>query len=480
MDEMLRELLEAKRPQRGRPSAQVAELLLRVRQLQAVLDAVPEGLEVVDRHGEVVFVNAAFSRVAGVPAEQRLGLNILQVVPEGELAQVLRDGRPIRSRPARAHGSGVEVVASAHPLSGDSEMIGAVLVVQDVSEVLRLNRDLQRSAALVDDLVRQVGDLTRADYTFTDIAGESPALGAAINLARRAADSDSTILLEGESGTGKELFAHAIHNGSRRRSRPFIKVNCAAVPDHLLESEFFGYEKGAFTGAVRRKLGMFQLAEGGSIFLDEIGDMSLPLQAKLLRVLQEREFTPLGATQPARVNVRVIAATNVCLPEQVAAGKFRADLYHRLNVVAVHVPPLRERREDLPTLVERILRRLGQRLGRSVEGVSEAAMALLVGYHWPGNVREVENVLERSLHMMAPGATVLDVDAFKGLQSPGTRDPQRLAIEVMPLAEVEREMITRAIQKFGNTGEGKRRAAVALGISLATLYNKIKVYEFES
>lgn len=456
--------------------------------LLSVLDTMREGIEVIDRTGRVVYVNDSFTRITGVPASERLGRYMSDIMPDGELMQVLRTGKPVLTGTRRAAGSDVEVVVNALPLfdATGSELIGAVLVIRDVSTVLSLSRELQRLGAIVDSLQGGARDLNRAQYTFADIVGSSAPLRRAIQMARKAAETDVAVLITGESGTGKELFAHAIHNASRRRGGPFVSVNCAAIPDHLLESEIFGYEKGAFTGASTRKLGMFELAHRGTIFLDEIGEMPLNLQAKLLRVLQEREFFRLGGLHPVRVDVRVVASTNVDLIEAVHKGTFRADLFFRLGVMNIQLPPLRERSDDLPELVDHIIGKLNQKMGRSIIGVSKEAMDLLMGYHWPGNIRELENVLQRAAVMISPHESYIDADVLSlhtnTPQNPpagartcpvGTEVESR---EVVTIAEMEKRLILDALNKYGRDGRGKRLAARALGLSLSTLYNKISRY----
>jgi transcriptional regulator with PAS, ATPase and Fis domain len=299
----------------------------------------------------------------------------------------------------------------------------------------------------------------------------APKLKKCINLAEKSARSNSTVLLLGESGTGKELFAHSIHGASMRRENPFIKVNCAAIPETLLESEFFGYAKGAFTGAVKSKIGKFELAHSGTIFLDEIGDMNLLLQGKLLRVLQEMEFERVGGNQTIKVDVRVIAATNRNLRELIRRGEFREDLYYRLNVVEITIPPLRLHKEDLPALVNNTIIKLNRKLGKKVKGLSKDAEELLFSYDWPGNVRELENVIERVMvtvdeEILVKKNLIQHVNQFRIL-------PER-DVDIMPIDQMEEMLIRKAMAKYGNTVEGKRRAAHALNISLATLYNKLK------
>ncbi|MDD2498459.1 MAG: sigma 54-interacting transcriptional regulator, partial [Desulfitobacteriaceae bacterium] len=292
-----------------------------------------------------------------------------------------------------------------------------------------------------------------------------------INLAEKSARSNTTVLLLGESGTGKELFAHAIHSSSMRRENPFIKVNCAAIPETLLESEFFGYAKGAFTGAVKAKIGKFELAHSGTIFLDEIGDMNLILQGKLLRVLQEMEFERVGGNQTIKVDVRVIAATNRNLRELIRLGKFREDLFYRLNVVEITIPPLRVRKEDLPVLLDNLIVKLNRKLGKKVRGVSKEAVELLYSFDWPGNVRELENVIERVMVTMDE-ETINKKNLSQHINQ--FRISHDRDIELITIDQMEEILIRKAVAKYGNTVEGKRRASQVLNISLATLYNKLK------
>lgn len=438
--------------------------------LLAVLDSIPEGVEICDATGRILYVNPAFTRITGVPASARVGRMIQEVAPDGVLFTVMESRAPILGLRSRPRGSVTDVIVNAVPIIQDGELMGAAAVFQDVGSVADYVRHLDGEARTPRAHV--------AAYTFEDFVGTSPAARKVVDLARAAARTESTVLITGESGTGKELLAQAIHNMSRRRAGPFVKVNCAAIPETLLESEFFGHEKGAFTGASERKPGLFELANRGTIFLDEVGDLQLSLQAKLLRVVQDQEFHRVGGTSFVRVDVRIIAATNQNLPEAVQQGRFRADLYYRLNVVNIHVPPLRERRADIPDLVRAILARLGRRLGHKVEEVAPEAMEMLTRYDWPGNVRELENILERAVVMMDPGARRLgpeELRAIPELSAPPSSSSLPLdSGEIYPLDHLERQMIMRAIEHYGTSWEGKRRAAKALNISLATLYNKLK------
>ncbi|MBI5071216.1 MAG: sigma-54-dependent Fis family transcriptional regulator [Deltaproteobacteria bacterium] len=319
------------------------------------------------------------------------------------------------------------------------------------------------------------------------LVGQSSAMKLVYEMVAKVADSPSTVLITGESGTGKELVAREIHRGSSRRDRPLIKVNCAAIPKDLVESELFGYEKGAFTGAVGSKPGRFELADGGSLFLDEIGEIPVEMQVKLLRALQESEFERVGGIKTIRVDVRLIAATNRDLKALIADGRFREDLYYRLNVVPIALPPLRERREDIPLLAAHFLEKYNARLGKRVERVEEEAIQLLMAYHWPGNIRELENLMERSvlfadgpailatslpdsLRERGPiGAPIAAVGSLGAITAPSGASMKEIVRQAQ--AELERELIARALEE---TGGNVTRAAKRLQISRKSLQVKMK------
>jgi DNA-binding NtrC family response regulator len=312
------------------------------------------------------------------------------------------------------------------------------------------------------------------DIGFAEIVGTSQALRGALGAVETVAPTDATVLIRGETGTGKELLARAIHAISSRRARPFVKLNCAAIPAGLLESELFGHEKGAFTGAVAQRVGRFELAHGGTLFLDEIGDLPLELQPKLLRVLQEQEFERLGSTRTTRVDVRLVAATNVDLARMVADKRFREDLYYRLDVFPIVIPPLRDRREDIPVLARHFVDKHSRRMKKGIETISAAAMTTLTEYRWPGNVRELANVLERAVILCA--APVLDHEHLgalatasrAGVAVPGTDvDPAG----AMPLAAMEKLAIADALRRANGN---KSRAATLLGVSRMQLYTRLK------
>ncbi len=315
--------------------------------------------------------------------------------------------------------------------------------------------------------------LTR-QYRFHDIISKNPQMHDIFELVQEISSLKSTALIRGESGTGKELVARAIHYSGDRASKPFVGVSCAALAETLLESELFGHEKGAFTGAVAQKKGKFELADGGTIFLDEIGDISPKLQMDLLRVLQERSFYRVGGTEEITVDVRVIAATHRDLSEAVSAGTFRDDLYYRLDVINIQIPPLRERREDIPILARSFIERLSHELGKEIDDVSEGGLKVLMDYNWPGNVRELENAVERA--MVTCKNTILSGEDFGFLEQNGLKKQSWNVPDNIPLQVVEKQVIEATIKRTqGNIKE----AASVLGIDRSTLYEKIKKYEIE-
>jgi DNA-binding NtrC family response regulator len=331
-----------------------------------------------------------------------------------------------------------------------------------VSRILKLKKLQSENAILRKKLTRQ--------YRHHDIITKNPRMEEILALTQDITSLRSTVLICGESGTGKELVARAVHYSGNRAGKPFIVVSCAALTETLLESELFGYEKGAFTGANGQAKGKFETADGGTIFLDEIGDISPKLQADLLRVLQERRFYRVGGNQELEIDVRIIAATNKDLAEEVRQGRFREDLYYRLNVIEVRLPPLRERREDIPLLAEHFVQRISSELGKDISGISAAALNLLIAHDWPGNVRELENVIERAIVTCRNG--MLDERDFAWLPRAG--QPQNWDVPDVPLGELERRAIVAALKrKNGNVKE----ASAALGIDRSTLYDKLKRYE---
>lgn len=341
-------------------------------------------------------------------------------------------------------------------------------------ELIRVVERVLREAGLRREVSRLRKEVHK-EYSFHHILGKSKPMQAVFDLIKRVADSPTNILITGESGTGKELVAKAIHYNSDRKEAPFVPVNCAAIPEQLLESELFGHMRGSFTDARMDKRGLFEEAQKGTLFLDEISELPIMLQAKLLRAIQEKEIRRVGATKPISVDVRIIAATNLNLAEEAKAKRFRDDLYYRLNVIELKLPPLRDRREDIVLLVEGFLKRCGEVRGKEVKGVSEASLAMLMDYTWPGNVRELENVIERAV-TLSRGEKVTPDDLPPAVQ--GARGDRRVLDEAvektLPLHEIEKEYIKKILDK---TGGNKYQAAQALGIDRKTLYRKLAEIE---
>ena len=337
-------------------------------------------------------------------------------------------------------------------------------------DLLRVTERSFREALLRSEINRLRREVNK-EYSFNQILGKSKPMREIFDLIRRVADSPTNILITGESGTGKELVAKALHYNSERKAAAFVAVNCAAIPEQLLESELFGHMRGAFTDAKVDKRGLFEEAAKGTLFLDEISELPLMLQAKLLRAIQEKEIRRLGANRPIAVDTRLIAATNLNLSEEVKAKRFREDLYYRLNVIEMRLPPLRERREDIPLLVDAFLNKFGQARGKDVKGVSETTLALLIDYAWPGNVRELENVIERAV-TLSRGDKILPDDLPATIQ--GSRGERRVldeaAEKMHPLHEIEKEYIKKILEKMGGN---KYQAAQVLGIDRKTLYRKL-------
>ncbi|ADL07591.1 sigma-54 interaction domain-containing protein [Thermosediminibacter oceani] len=443
--------------------------------LEAIINSTQDAISVVDSEGRGILINKAYTRIVGLTKEDVIGKPATVDIAEGESVhyQVLRTGEPIKGVPMRVGPNRKEVIVHAAPIIVGGKLKGSVAVIHDVSEIKRLTEEL--------DYVKRRMRHLEAKYSFDDIIGKSRAIREAMEAAKNAAGTNVTVLLRGESGTGKELFAHAIHNSSERRHNQFIRVNCAALTDSLLGSELFGYADGAFTGARRGgRKGLFEEANGGTIFLDEIGEIGLNHQAMLLRVLNEKEIIRVGESKPIPVNVRVIAATNINLEKAVEEGRFRKDLYYRLNVVPIYIPPLRERKEDIPLLTEHFIKKCNQEYGRAVEAVDEEALEVLMDYDWPGNIRELENVISRAIINMKFGETVIGKKHLPRLYFNQNEDKsESIAIteHSMPLKEILKDVEKKTIKSVLEKVDGNRNeAARILGISVRNLFYKLKKF----
>ncbi len=440
--------------------------------LNAIFDATQDAISVVDENGIGILINPAYTRITGFPESDVINKPATVDIAEGESVhlKVLQTRESIRGVPMKVGPKRKEVIVYCSPIIVGGKLRGSVGVVHDVSELRKLSEELERAKSWIRRL--------EAKYTFADIIGTSETMRHVIEQAERAARTPATVLLRGESGTGKEMFAHAIHHASERRSKPFIRVNCAALTPSLLESELFGYEEGAFTGAKRGgKIGLFEEAHPGTIFLDEIGEINIGLQAKLLRVLQEKEITRVGGNRAIPVNVRVIAATNANLEDKLKQGSLREDLFYRLNVFPIYIPPLRQRKEDIPLLVAFLIPKFNQEFGRNLTGISSQALAELIAYDWAGNVRELENIIGRAIINMRSGESVIEKYHLPELA--GTDLPSA-ALAQSPIhtsnsydelfATWEKELLREVMQQCGGN---KTQAARQLKVSVRNLYYKL-------
>ncbi|MCY7440250.1 MULTISPECIES: sigma-54 interaction domain-containing protein [Bacillus] len=446
--------------------------------LEAIIQSSDEAISVVDEQGKGILINRAYTKMTGLTDKEVVGKPAGADISEGESMhlKVLETRRPVRGVRMKVGPNKKDVIVNVAPVIVDGILKGSVGVIHDVSEIQSLTNELNKARQLIRTL--------EAKYTFEDIIGESEQMLVALEQAKLGAKTPATILLRGESGTGKELFAHAIHNESDRKYNRFVRVNCAALSETLLESELFGYEEGAFSGARRGgKKGLFEEANHGSIFLDEIGEMTPSTQAKLLRVMQEKEIVRVGGTKAIPVDVRVITATNVNIEKAMAEGKFREDLYYRMNRYPISIPPLRQRLEDIESLSKRLIQKINLDYGRNVSGLTDRALKRLRSYSWPGNVRELENVLGRAMIFLNPQEEWIDEAhiAFMESDEHEEKEQQELAV-----SQFEGETLSDAVEAFEaqlikQTLEkhqfNRTKTAKTLGISIRNLYYKMDKYQ---
>lgn len=446
------------------------------RTLATVLDLAYDGLLAVNAQGVVTTVNRTMLEFLDTRADQVMNRRVGDILPELGLEEIIATGVTDEGDVKTIKGK--RCIITRLPIQQGDQIMGAVAKIT-FKGLNRLPDLVKRLETLENQISYYRDELSRVTHTgirFDDIIGTSPQMVSVKNMAGQTSRSLSSVFLLGESGTGKELFASAIHNHSGRTGL-FVKVNCAAMPDNLLETEFFGYEEGAFTGAKKSgKPGKFELAHKGTLFLDEIGDMSLQLQSKLLRVLQEKEFERVGGIKTLRVDVRIIAATNRDIEKLMEEGKFREDLYYRLNVIAILIPPLKERKGDIYPLTTHLIRKYNRILGCRVRGVSTKAMEILTNHWWPGNVRELENVVERALNIVTEG-DILPTHLPEYLQN--HQNLKKLENEakksglnmISSIASTEKELVTQALEEAGGN---RSKAADILGISRTKLYDRLK------
>lgn len=437
-----------------------------------IIDFTYDGLVVVDKDGIIQVLNRPYADFLGVDQKSSIGKHVTEVIENTRMHIVAKSEKEEIAQLQKINGS--YMIATRVPIRKDGKIVGAVgkVLFKNLDQLNSLSKRVQSLEKELSKYKGEFRESNKATYTFESLIGKSPAFLEAKAQAKKAAKSDSNVLILGESGTGKELFAHSIHNDSRRSMGVFIKVNCAAIPSELLESELFGYVEGSFTGANKGgKVGKFEAADGGTIFLDEIGELPLHMQVKLLRVLQEKEIERIGSTRSIPIDVRIIAATNRNLEEMVERGEFRLDLYYRLKVMIIHVPKLNERSDDIKTLVHHFLTKYQKLMNKKVEGISDRALRLLSSYSWPGNIRELENTIERALNMAEEEEVITSEhmpEEIRGYKIPSST----LTLEEV-MEETERNTILNYLEIMNGN---KTETAKVLGISRTTLYEKMNKY----
>jgi PAS domain S-box-containing protein len=447
--------------------------------LLSILESLHDAVLVISKDSTILYVNTAYSVQFGVPVHKIINRKLRDIEPTARILEVLETGQPLINDYSYLHSLNIHIFANITPLMEKGELIGAVAIMKDISEFYALQEELQRYKTYSTQLKEQLNK-----KTFALLETHSSGMRQAVKLAKKVADSEATVLLFGETGVGKEVFARAIHEASPRGDKPFIAINMASLPESLFESELFGFEEGAFTGSRKGgKRGLFELANGGTLFLDEIGELSLFLQAKILRVLQEKTFMKVGGTTVYPLDVRIITATNRDLQKMMREGKFREDLYYRLNIVPIHIPPVRERKEDLPILMNNILNELKLKYRKQVT-VTQEVYEIFEQYNWPGNVRELGNVLERMIAVCSksyfvPGDVPLYVreggnpkEMFSGSNLKGKDETLNLPGVI---EKTEKEMMEEVLR----TSRTRTEAIQKLGISRKAFYQKLKKYNIQ-
>ena len=424
----------------------------------------------VDEHGKISYVNPTYKTIFVNESVNIIGADIFSISPNGYRAKCFKTKEPMRN--ILHTKNGIDIISKIDPIFIDGIFKGIISTSKPVNELKGLIDKLERSEKELSFYKEEF--LKSVSSSSNSIIGSSTSLKDIMYICEKAALSTSTVLVRGESGTGKELIAKFIHNESKRNDKPFVRVNCAAIPENLLESELFGYEKGSFTGALKAKPGKFEIADGGTIFLDEIGDMPMSMQVKLLRVLQEMEIERIGALEPKRIDVRVIAATNRNLEKMMKTNDFREDLFYRLNVLSINLPPLKDRKEDLPILINHFIEKINKKLGTNVTGIDFKALNILESYNFPGNIRELENIIERAMNLCSNN--IIKISDFPSYIVPSnSKDIDILELDeknILPFEEYEKRIILAAMKKY----KSFNKAGKALGLTHRTISLKCKKY----
>ena len=455
-------------------SAAVKALLEKIQLYEGVLNNILSGVLITDPDGYVIFFSDTYGKFLGMDPKAQIGKHTTDVIENSRMHIVARTGVPEINHPHQIMGRNQIVQRIPIYINGKLAAVFGQVMFEDIKDVQILADKLNILESKVQLYEKELENLRASKYSCRNIVGSSQVMTELRRLAQRAAKVNSPVLLVGDSGTGKELFAHAIHRASDRHRKPFICLNCSAIPKDLLEAELFGYEPGAFTGAGSKgKPGKFELAHQGTIFLDEVSELPLEIQPKLLRVVEEKIVERLGATRPVKCDFRLIAATNENLEDCIRRGKFRKDLYYRLNVIPLHIPPLRERREDIPLIASHLLQSLCRDFGLAAKGISPEVMKIFQNHDWPGNVRELSNILERTLTLLDERDEMIHVEHlplfFRSLSTRSERSQPRILKDLR--ATSERDAVLHAIRAANNN---KNEAARILGIHRTALYKKMK------
>lgn len=455
----------------------------RINWLFNILDSIHDGILVVDINSTILYANPSYTRNLGVPVKKVLGKKLSEIEPESLVLQVLKTGEPIVDKQQHIYSLAKEIVANITPLIEENNVIGAVAIFRDISEVLELQENLKVTQSEIEKVKKlsskyysELTELKNRFFDISDFVFKSSKIKHVLELVKRLSEVESTVLITGETGSGKEVIAKLIHRTSKRSEGPFVVVNCGAIPENLLESELFGYEKGAFTGANKEgKVGLIEIASEGTLLLDEVGELPLTSQVKILRVMQENKIMRVGGLKPKKVNVRFLAATNKNLKEMIKDKTFREDLFYRLNVIPIHIPPLRERQEDILPLARFFLQKYNSQYNLN-KSFSQEALYSLENYSWPGNVRELDNLIERLIvcskeDIIAPDDETM-IDYFgNALFSGGV-----IVTDIINLKEarnlLEKQLISRALGQFNSS----RKAASVLGVDHSTIVRKAKKY----
>ncbi len=427
-------------------------------------------LVVVDNKGKIIYINKNYCEFLEVEREKVLGVHVSNVIENSRMHIVAATGKEEVADLQYIKGN--YMIANRIPILSNGQVVGAFGTVffRDTREWMKMNSHVKSMLTKIQSYIQDIDRSVK--YSLDDLLGKSKEIESLKEKVKMIAASDISVLIRGESGTGKELFAHSIHQLSNRSHQPFVKINCGAIPENLLESELFGYEEGAFTGAKKGgKKGKFQLADGGTLFLDEIGDMPLNMQVKLLRVIQEGEIESIGSTESISVDVRIIAATNRPLEKMMEEKRFREDLFYRINVVPFTIPPLRERMDDIPVLLDYFIKKITKKSGKRISFVEDEVLERFTQYSWPGNIRELENVIEASVHLT--NNEVISLDSLPDYLKESSVFPVGSKKLKEILEETEKRVLIQSINKFN---DDKIEAAKALGISKSSMYEKLKKY----